>query len=157
MGRILRYLALNLNAKVTFFQSDSKVISIDACPEKDPFASLRGMSTIFPTLRSLESLRLDGTPLGSLDFPWPGDTDLMVLTHTARNLRCVSVDFCDATVGAVGVLWGCVNLEFLGFAGLVASDVVGIAMPATLPVHRRLKTLRFETCSPSILIWTRSS
>ena len=97
-------------------------------------------------LKNLECIRLDGLPLGSSDFSWGGDLDVMVMSAFCTNLRAVSLDFCDITLESFYTLWQrCPNLEFLGFAGLH-----GHASPATLaePMETRakLKTLRFVDC-----------
>jgi hypothetical protein len=99
--------------------SNLKVLSLEACSEKEAFGSKKGLSALFPFLDKLECLRIDGLPIGSFDFSWGGDMDLSVLATSCPNLRAVSLDFCDLTLQAFYTLWNsCPNLEFLGLAGL---------------------------------------
>ncbi|KAJ3276451.1 hypothetical protein HDV01_005074 [Terramyces sp. JEL0728] len=120
-----------------------KVLSLEACSELEPFTSKIGLSTIFPALRNLECLRLDGVPVNSYDFTWGGDFDILILTTLCPNLTAVALDYCDLTMESFYTIWNnCDNLEFLGIVGLTnETDSV-----PEFKMKHRLKTLRFVDC-----------
>lgn len=125
--------------------SNLKILSLEACSEKEAFGSKKGLSSLFPFLDKLECLRIDGLPIGSFDFSWGGDMDLQILSNSCPNLRAVSLDFCDLTLQSFYTLWNsCPNLEFLGLAGLgfVNNDVVHMQ----LEPRPKLIKLRFVDC-----------
>lgn len=120
-----------------------KILNIEACSEKDPFMSTRGLATVFPSLKKLECIRLDGCPIGSSDFHWGGDMDIFVLSTFCPNLRAVSLDYCDLTLSTFYTLWNnCPNIDFLAFAGL--QDITGKRI--RLEPRPKLQTLRFVDC-----------
>lgn len=133
-----------------------KVLSLEACSELDTFTSQTGLSTIFPSLRNLECLRLDGLPVNSFDFTWGGDFDILILATLCPNLTAVALDYCDLTMESFFTLWNtCSNLEFLGLVGLTdESDSI-----PPLKVKERLTTLRFVDCqiNDSMVIITNDS
>ncbi|KAJ3322385.1 hypothetical protein HDV06_003105 [Boothiomyces sp. JEL0866] len=115
-----------------------KVLSIEACSELEPYTSKTGLSTIFPSLRNLECLRLDGVPVNSYDFTWGGDFDILILTTLCPNLTAVALDYCDLTMESFYTLWNnCENLEFLGLVGLTNESE---SIPS-LKVKEKLSTL----------------
>lgn len=121
-------------------------LNLEACSEKDPYGSRRGMSTVFPHLSKLKTVRIDGLPLGSLDFPWGGDLDVQTLSKFCPNLTAVSLDFCDISIASFIHLWNsCPNLEFLGVAGLGGFETINATIPE-LQSRPKLKTLRFVDC-----------
>lgn len=128
------------------YGSNIRVLNLEACNEKDPYGSKRGMATVFPHLKKLECIRLDGLPLGSNDFSWGGDLDIMIMGSLCTNLRVVSLDFCDITLESFYTLWNrCPNLEFLGFAGL-HGHTSDITLAEKMEIKLKLTTLRFVDC-----------
>ncbi|KAL2917054.1 hypothetical protein HK105_203486 [Polyrhizophydium stewartii] len=120
-------------------------LNLEAIPEKDPYASELGLTYLFENVPKLECLRLDGIPIGNHRFAqYGGDIDIFTLPHYCQNLRAITLDYCDVTMGTFKVLWDeCPNLEFFGMAGLTEfpeSDSGLVEKPS-------LRTLRFVDCS----------
>jgi hypothetical protein len=134
---------LTLIEHICRYGKNLKSLCLEACSEKDAFTSKKGLATVFPALKDLECVRFDSIPIGSSDFSWGGDLDLVVLTSTCLNLRAVTIDFCDVTLQSLFILWNnCLNLDFLGLAGVQA-----VAISENKLMKRpKLKTLRFVDC-----------
>ncbi len=123
-------------------------LSIEACSEKDSFTSKTGMSEVFPFLPRLESLRLDGLPIGAKIFRWGGDYDIAAMAHVCTNLNTISLDFCDLSTQTITTLWNmCPNLKFIGLAGLQMGN--NEVNQNTFQMRPNLKTLRFVDCQVS--------
>jgi hypothetical protein len=132
---------------VATYGSNLKVVNLEACGEKDQFQSKRGLSTVFPSLPNLECIRLDGVPVGSSQIGWSGDMDMLALCSACRNLRAVSLDFCDVSMSSFFTIWnGCPNLEFLGLAGLQYPDWSIFDINSQFQTRSKLKTIRFVDC-----------
>jgi hypothetical protein len=125
------------------FGYNLEYLCLEACSEKDPFQSRRGLATLAPTLVNLKYLRFEGIPLGSMEFGLGGDMDIAIIANMCKNLRAVSIDFCDITMASFYAIWNsCENLEFLGLAGVTAGSLA----PIPLVKRTKIKTLRFVDC-----------
>ncbi|KAJ3148502.1 hypothetical protein HDU86_007432 [Geranomyces michiganensis] len=112
-------------------------LNIEAVKDIDAFESTSDMSDVFPHLKRLEFLRLDGIPVGP-------NSSIERLVVCCSNLTAITLDYClDVTMDVLMVLWnGCSNIRFLGMAGVVGP----LSMPLVLESRPSLKTLRLVDC-----------
>ena len=123
-----------------------KSLTLEACPEKDPFHSNLSMANVFPSLKNLEHLRLDGVPLSTHYFGWGGDKILKSTVRNCTKLRAISIDFADITLSSFYTLWNnCPNLEFLGLAAVSS----GLSTIQPLKINKNIKVLRLVDCQVS--------
>ena len=121
-------------------------LTLEACPEKDPFDSKVPMGNVFPYLPNLEALRLDGVPLGTNYFGWGGDRVVNTMSQYCFNLRSISIDFADITMAAFYTIWNnCPLLEFLGLAAVGT----GNSKRHSLQLNKHLRVLRLVDCHAS--------
>ncbi|KAJ1566758.1 hypothetical protein HK405_008509, partial [Cladochytrium tenue] len=132
------------------------LLNLEAVANQDAFDHPHNLLSVFPNLKKLEFLRLDGITLG------PNSSVMALVMSTGVNLKAVTIDYClEVTMEILAILWElCPNLEFIGLAGIMmtpTSDPLTSGMPgaATAAAARepnliserpKLRTLRFVDC-----------
>ncbi|KAJ3033146.1 hypothetical protein HK097_004962, partial [Rhizophlyctis rosea] len=126
--------------------SNLRHLNIEAVTDIDAFESTSDLSDVFPGMKGLGFVRLDGLPVGP-------DSSVGRLVAGCRFLRAVTLDYClDVTVGfllhflfmdVMTILWNhCEHLEFLGLAGVVGPMTTDVKFE----YRPTLKTVRLVDC-----------